>query len=66
MTLAPETTDAPQISDSQKLNPSAFDLTLDAIVQRYAGTYQPAVAGITCEIKIVMERVVGLSKRLRQ
>ena len=33
------------------MNSSAFDLTLDAIVQRYAGTPQPAVDGVTLEIK---------------
>jgi putative spermidine/putrescine transport system ATP-binding protein len=51
MTLASETTDAPALAGTSRLNPSAFDLTLDAVVQRYAGTPQPAVDGITLEIK---------------
>ena len=51
MTRVYETTDSPESAGSPKLNPSAFDLTLDAVVQRYAGTPQPAVDGITLEIK---------------
>lgn len=37
-------------SSRMKSHSSAFDLTLDAIVQRYSGTAQPAVDGITLEI----------------
>jgi len=51
MTSDLETTTLAGIENTQKLIPSAFDLTLDAIVQHYAGTAQPAVAGITLEIK---------------
>ncbi len=51
MTQALEIADAFVSEDKQKLNNSAFDLTLDAIVQRYSGTPQPAVAGVTLEIK---------------
>lgn len=50
MTLALEKTESPLTTDSPKLNASAFDLTLDAIVQHYPGTPQAAVAGITLEI----------------
>ncbi len=50
MTSDLETTMPSELEHAQKLKPSAFGLTLDAIVQRYAGTPQAAVDGITLEI----------------